>query len=102
MASDDHVADALNVFAKEVIRNSHAELGSGVLSREQDDLRRRRLQDLAKETQTLAASPRTATYLAFERILKQVQELGAQIERETIIKVASAFMQRPYVGPVRD
>jgi hypothetical protein len=35
---------------------------------------------------------------AFERRLREVQELGVQIESETIIRVASAFMQRPHVG----
>ena len=46
----------------------------------------------------MAANPRAATYQAFEGILKQAQELGAQVERETIIQVASAFMQRPHVS----
>ena len=102
MASDDHVAAALNVFAKEVTRNSRADLGGGDgLSREEADFRRRRLQDLATEAEALATSPRTATYQGFDRILKQVKELGAQLESETIIRVASAFMQRPLVSFTR-
>jgi hypothetical protein len=100
MASDDHVAAALNVFAKEVTRNSRADLGGGDgLSREEAAFRRRRLQDLATEAEALAASPRTATYQGFDQILKQVKELGAQLESETIIRVASAFMQRPNFSP---
>jgi hypothetical protein len=101
MASDDHVAAALNDFAKEVIGNSRADLdgGGGLLSREQAEARRHRLHQLATATEAMAASPRTATYQAFERILEQAQELGAQVERETIIRVASAFMLRPYVSP---
>ena len=102
MASDDHVAAALNVFAKEVTRNSRADLGEGgLLSRDEADFRRRGLQGLAAQAQALATSPRTATYQGFDRILKQVKELGAQLESETIIRVASAFMQRPLVSFTR-
>jgi hypothetical protein len=102
MASDDHVASALNVFAKEVTRKSRADLGEGgLLSRDEADFRRRGLQGLAAQAQALATSPRTATYQAFDRILKQVEELGAQLESETIIRVASAFMQRPLVSFTR-
>src|SRR6478672_1189426 len=101
MASDDHVAAALNDFAKEVIGNARADLdgGGGLLSRQQAEARRRRLHQLSTAAEAMATSPRTATYQAFERILKQAQELGAQVEGETIIRVASAFMQRPHVSP---
>jgi hypothetical protein len=100
MASDNHVSAALSDFAKEVMRNSRANLGGGgLLSPQEDDVRRRRLQDLAANAQTMAASPRTATYRAFDRILKEAQKLGAQLGSETIIRVASAFMQRPHVSP---
>jgi hypothetical protein len=99
MASDEHVTAALRDFAKEVSRNSRADLGGGgILSRQEDDLRRRRLQDLAADVEAMAASPQTATYLGFVEILKQVQQLHGQPESETIIRVASAFMQRPHVS----
>jgi DNA polymerase II small subunit/DNA polymerase delta subunit B len=47
----------------------------------------------------MAASPQTATYQGFDEIFKQVQQLDGQPDSETIIRVASAFMQRPHVSP---
>jgi hypothetical protein len=76
-----------------------ATFGTGrILSLDQEAIRRRRLQELATEAEAMATNPRAATYRAFERSLREVQELGVQIESETIIRVASAFMQRPHVG----
>jgi hypothetical protein len=98
MASDDHVAAALHAFAKEVMRSSRADpVGDAVLSDQEADVRRRRLHQLATDAEDMAARPQLATYQAFEQILKEAQELGAQVEPETIIPVASAFMQRPHV-----
>jgi hypothetical protein len=96
MASDDHVAAALTVFAKEIMRSSLTHLGNDEVFSGHD--RQRRLLELARKIEEMAANPRAATYQAFEGILKQAQELGAQVERETIIQVASAFMQRPHVS----
>jgi hypothetical protein len=102
MASDDQVAAALNVFAKDVRRISRNDPGPTVrLSPAQEGVRRQRLEQLAVEVETLATDPRSATYQSFERILKQVEELGASPTRETIISVASAFLQRTYVSPSR-
>ncbi|MGC1576481.1 MAG: hypothetical protein WA813_10240 [Beijerinckiaceae bacterium] len=99
MASDEHVTAALADFAKEVMRGSREYVGTGrILSLDQGAIRRRRLQELATEAEAMATNPRAATYRAFERSLREVQELGVQIESETIIRVASAFMQRPHVG----
>jgi hypothetical protein len=99
MASFENLAAALREFAKEVSRNSRGDLGGGgILSCQEDDLRRRRLQGLAAEAEAMAADPRTATYLGFDEILKQVQQLHGQPESETIIRVASAFVQRPHVS----
>jgi hypothetical protein len=69
-----------------------------LLSPEQSQVRRQRLEQLATEAEQLASNPRKATYQSFERILKQVEELDAAPEREVVIAVASAFMQRPYVS----
>ena len=98
MASHEHLAAALRDFAKEVSRNTRSDpRGGGILSRQEDDLRRRRLQGLAADAEAMAANPETATYLGFAEILKQVQQLHGQPESETIIRVASAFVQRPHV-----
>ena len=100
MASDEHVAAALADFAKEIRRGSRAELGVGrTLSAQQEIIRRRRLEELATEAEVMATDPRIATYRVFERSLKEVQALGVRIESETIIRVASAFMQRPHFSP---
>ena len=99
MASHEHLAAALRDFAKEVSRNSRSDLwGGGVLSRQEDDLRRTRLQGLAADAEAMAANPQTATYRGFDEILNQVQQLHGQPEGETIILVASAFVQRPHVS----
>jgi hypothetical protein len=98
MTSDEQVAVALVDFAKEVMRGSREGIGTGrILSPHQDAIRRRRLHELATEAEVMAINPRAATYRAFERSLKEVQELGVPIESETIIRVAIAFMQRPHV-----
>jgi hypothetical protein len=98
MASDDHVATAQDAFAKEIARNSRTDLGGGgLLTPDESEFRRHRLQKLAIDVQAMAASPRSATYKVFEQILQQAQGLGAKIEGETIIAMASAFMQRPHV-----
>jgi hypothetical protein len=95
MASDNHVAAALTAFATDVRQDSRFEPGT-ILTPAEASVRRRRLEELAADADALAASPRTATYQGFERILKQVRELGASPSGEIIIGVASAFMQRPH------
>ncbi|MBV8447873.1 MAG: hypothetical protein JO357_09120 [Hyphomicrobiales bacterium] len=101
MSSDGHVATALNAFAKNIRRSSRAESRPPLLSEQQGEVRQQRLEELAAEVDGLASNPRKATYQGFESILKQVEELGAPPEREIIIAVASAFMQRPYVSEHR-
>ena len=99
MASFEHLAAALRDFAKEISRNSRSDPGGGgALSRQEADLRRRRLQGLAADAEAMAANPQAATYLRFDEILKQVQQLHGQPEGETIIRVASAFVQCPNVS----
>lgn len=96
MSSDGHVAAALYAFAKEIRRK--AEPGRGAPnSHSNGEGRQQNLEQLAARAEGLAANPRKATYQGFERILKQAEELGAPPEREIVIAVASAFMQRPYV-----
>ncbi|MBV8963987.1 MAG: hypothetical protein JOY67_06120 [Hyphomicrobiales bacterium] len=101
MSSDGHVATALNAFAKNIRRNSRVENRPPLLSPHQGEVRQQRLEELAAQAEGLASNPRKATYQRFESILKQVEELGASTEREIIIAVASAFMQRPYVSEHR-
>jgi hypothetical protein len=100
MSSDGHVAAALHAFAKDIRRK--AEPGRSILlSQVKGEARQQNLEQLAAQAEGLAANPRKATYQGFERILKQVEELGAPAEREIVIAVASAFMQRPYVSEHR-
>ena len=101
MSSDGHVAAALHAFAKDIRRK--AEPGRAMLLSQElnGEVRQQNLEQLAAQAEGLAANPRKATYQGFERILKQVEELGAPAEREIVIAVASAFMQRPYVSEHR-
>jgi hypothetical protein len=100
MSSDGHVAAALYAFAKDIRRK--AEPGRGVqLPQAKEGFRQENLEQLATQAEGLAANPRKATYQRFERILKQAEELGAPAERDIVIAVASAFMQRPYVSEHR-
>ncbi|MBV9568178.1 MAG: hypothetical protein JO172_08580 [Hyphomicrobiales bacterium] len=101
MSSDGHVATALNAFAKNIRRNSRAEARPPVLSQQQGEVRQQRLEELAARAEGLASNPGKATYQGFESILKEVEELGAPTEREIVIAVASAFMQRPYISEHR-
>lgn len=97
MASDEHVATALRAFAKALMQSSHANLtGDALLSKDQEAVRRKRLQDLSARVQAMAASPRNATYQEFDSIRREAQELGADVASDILIGVASAFMQRPY------
>jgi hypothetical protein len=99
MASDEHVATALNAFAKALVQGSHVNLTTGsLLSEDQEAVRRKRLHDLSARVQAMAASPRTATYQGFERFRREAQELGAEVASEVLISVASAFMQRPHTS----
>jgi hypothetical protein len=103
MSSDGHVAAALHAFAKDIRRK--AEPGRAMLLSQvkqvNGEVRQQNLEQLAAQAEELAANPRKATYQGFEHILKQVEELGAPAEREIVIAVASAFMQRPYVSEHR-
>jgi 16S rRNA C1402 (ribose-2'-O) methylase RsmI len=67
----------------------------GFLSTQEAKVRRQRLLQIANDAEALAKHPPTATYQAFERLLNTAQGLGANIPRETIIAVGSAFVRRP-------
>jgi hypothetical protein len=100
MSSDGHVAAALYAFAKDIRRK--ADPGRATPSSQRNgEFRQQNLEQLAAQAEGLAANPRKATYQGFERILKQAEELGAPAERDVVIAVASAFMQRPYVSEHR-
>jgi uncharacterized protein YigA (DUF484 family) len=96
MASNDHVAAALEAFAKDLKRSCPSEFDGTTVFSAQMDIGRQHIKQLAAEVEALVSNPRTATYQGFEHILKQAQQLGAQIDGETIIGVASAFLQRPH------
>ncbi|MBV8763996.1 MAG: hypothetical protein JO137_03100 [Hyphomicrobiales bacterium] len=96
MSSDGHVAAALYAFAKEIRRKADPGRTRPATQRN-GEFRQQNLEQLAAQAEGLAANPRKATYQGFERILKQAEELGAPAERDIVIAVASAFMQRPYV-----
>lgn len=99
MSSDGHVAAALYAFAKDIRRK--ADPGRAPRSHSNGEGRQQKLEQLAAEAEGLAANPRRATYQGFERILKRAEELDASAERDVVIAVASAFMQRPYVPEYR-
>jgi hypothetical protein len=95
---DDNIAAALTAFSK-LVRQAGEASFQGFLSRQEAQVRRGHLLQIANDVEALAKHPRTATYQAFERLLNKAQELGANIPRETIITVGSAFIHRPYVRP---
>lgn len=100
MSSDGHVAAALYAFAKDIRRK--ADPGrTKPPSQHNGEFRQQNLEQLAAQAEGLAANPRKATYQSFEHILKQAEDLGAPAERDIVIAVASAFMQRPYVSERR-
>jgi hypothetical protein len=98
MTFDDDIASALTSFAMAVRQAAEAHF-LGFLSASEAKVRRRLLQDVAKDAEALAQEPRTATYQAFERLLTKAQGLGASIASEPIIAVGSAFINRPYARP---
>jgi hypothetical protein len=100
MSSDGHVAAALYAFAKDIRRKADPSRGAA-RSHSNGESRRHKLEQLAAQAEGMAANPRKATYQGFERILKQAEEFGAPPERDIVIAVASAFMQRPHVSEHR-
>jgi hypothetical protein len=95
-----NVATALKAFADALMqgwRNSGA--SGGPISDEQKVERRKRLKDLSDRVQAMAANPQAATYLGFEGIWKEAQELGVEVPSDVTMAVASAFLQRPHVSP---
>jgi hypothetical protein len=100
MASDGHVATALQAFAKALLQASRIRTPNGDPSfEEQEGERRKRLNSLSAQVQVLANNPRAATYLGFERVWKEARELDVEVPSEITMAVASAFMQRlPYVS----
>jgi hypothetical protein len=99
MASDEQVATALRAFADALMQSSrNSGTSGGPLSEEQKVKRRNRLKSLSERVQAMANNPPTATYLGFEDIWKEAQQLGVEVTSEITIAVASAFMQRPHVS----
>jgi hypothetical protein len=70
----------------------------GTLSEEQKVERRKRLKGLSDRMQAMAANPSAATYVGFEGVWKEAQELGVEVPSEITMAVASAFVQRPHVS----
>ena len=95
---DDNIAAALTAFSKLVKQAAKATF-QGFLSTQEAEVRRQHLLQIADEAEAIARHPPTATYQAFERLFNTAQGLGANIPRETIIAVGSAFIHRPYVRP---
>jgi hypothetical protein len=95
---DDKIAAALLAFAERLKQSAEATF-LGFLSAQEAQVRQRELLQIASDVEVLAKHPPTATYQAFERLLNKAQGLGANISRETIIMVGSAFIHRPYVRP---
>ena len=56
-------------------------------SAEQEIIRRRGLEEVATEAEAMSTNPRTATYRAFERSLKEAQELGVRIEALSLVLI---------------
>jgi hypothetical protein len=97
--ADEHVATALRAFADALIQGSRNNgTSGGPLSEEQKVERRKRLRGLSDRVQAIAAKPCSATYLGFESIWKEAQELGVEVPSDITMAVASAFMQRPHVS----
>jgi hypothetical protein len=95
---DDNISAVLTAFSKLVKRAARAEF-QGFLSTQEAEVRRRHLLQIANDAEALARNPPAATYQAFERLFNTAQGLGANIPKETIITVGSAFIRRPYVRP---
>ena len=94
------MATALRAFAKALLQGSRINaVTDGPLSEEQKARRREQLEGLSKRTQVIAVDPSADTYLGFEGIWKEAQELGVEVPSEITMAIASAFMQRPHVSP---
>jgi hypothetical protein len=100
MASDEHVATALRAFADVLMRCSRNGSGKddGTLSEEQRVERGKQLKGLSERVQAMANNPQAATYLGFEGVWKEAQELGVEVTSDITVAVASAFLQRPHVS----
>jgi hypothetical protein len=55
------------------------------------------LKGLSERVQAMANNPQAATYLGFQDIWNEAQQLGVEVPRQITMAVASAFMQRPHV-----
>jgi hypothetical protein len=97
MASDDDVAAALGEFAQELGRHSRKKVRAPTPL--QNRAQQQRLKALSEIARTMAGSPCTATYQAFDIIWNEAQRLGVELDREITISVASAFVQRPRFRP---
>jgi hypothetical protein len=103
MASDEHVATALKEFARALLQSSRdGAANADPLSQKRQGERLKQLKGLSERVEVMANNPQAATYLSFEGIWKQAQQLGVEVPREITMAVASAFMQRPHVSSHRD
>ena len=98
MASDELVATALRAFAKALLQGLRNGAENGGLVSEQERVRGEQLKDLSERVQAMANNPQAATYLGFEGVWKEAQQLGVEVTSDITITVASAFIQRPHVS----
>jgi hypothetical protein len=98
MASDEHVATALRAFAKALLQGLRNSTANGGPLSEQGRERGEQLKGLSDRVRAMANNPQAATYLGFEGIWNEAQQLGVEVPREITMAVASAFIQRPHVS----
>jgi hypothetical protein len=98
MASDEHVATALRAFAKALLQGLRNGAANGGPPSQQERERGKQLKVLSERVEAMANNPPTATYLGFEGVWKEAQQLGVEVTSDITIAVASAFMQRPHVS----
>jgi hypothetical protein len=99
MASDEHVATALKEFATALLQGLRDGAANGdPLSQKRQGERLKQLKGLSERVQAMANNPQAATYLGFEGIWKEAQQLGVEVPTEITMAVASAFVQRPHLS----
>jgi hypothetical protein len=98
MASDEHVATALRAIAKALLQGLRNSTANGYPLSEQERARGKQLKGLSERVETVANNPQAATYLGFEGIWREAQQLGVEVTSDITIAVASAFVQRPHVS----
>ena len=99
MASDEHVAAALKEFATALLQGLRDGAANGdPLSQKRQGERLKQLKGLSERVQAMANNPQAATYLGFQDIWNEAQQLGVEVPTEITMAVASAFVQRPHLS----